>query len=105
MKTSRTAFVFASLAGSLLVHFTLSACSPNASSKTTGNGEASADTPAATCTTWEVQQFMPPSWTQKKLVINGSESQFETFDAFTLPDGWEPMNGDYGPVTARHCKQ
>jgi len=114
MISNKASIVLMSLAGAGLVHAAL-ACSTGAGSVLAaldGSAEARADTPgAAACTKWEVRGFVPPTFTKQEVAwgtdAKGQPSLFAiaSFDAFTLPDGWEPLNGGSigSPFVARHC--
>jgi hypothetical protein len=108
--SNRGILVMASLVGALVVHATMTACS-NDSAGSTGTKKAHAQTPPAAtpCTKWEVQGFLPTAFNFKSVNgtnPNGTPNPYSlpTFDAFALPDGWEPIGGgDLGAVIARHC--
>lgn len=114
MTFNKASFALATLTGALLINLAL-ACSGSASVRSLldASTEARADTPAAVsvCSRWEVQGFVPTKLTLKEasggLDSNGQPNRFQigTFDAFTLPDGWEPLNGGGigSPIVARHC--
>jgi hypothetical protein len=104
--TARTCLVAASILGSLVVHAALTACS------STSSTNAHADVPPSalsTCKKWQVQGFLPTTFTFKPLVVTNtdgttSNSTFPTYDTFELPDGWEPVSGsEFGSITARKC--
>ncbi|CAN5906881.1 hypothetical protein BH11MYX4_BH11MYX4_56760 [soil metagenome] len=113
MISKKASIVLMSLAGAGLVHAAL-ACSSGAGgylASLDGSAEARADTPASACTKWEVQGFVPPKFTKQEVAWGtddkGQPNLFNiaTFDAFTLPAGWEPLNGGSigSPIIARHC--
>jgi hypothetical protein len=115
MIANKTSIVLMSLAGAGLVHVAV-ACTSGASgylAALDGSVEArAADAPAASaCTKWEVQGFVPPNFTKTKVAWGTDDKgqpnlyNFPTFDAFALPDGWEPLNGGGigNPIVARHC--
>ena len=115
MTRNNASFAVATLAGALLIHLALACSSGSASVRglLDGSTEAHADTPAAAagCSRWEVQGFVPPKFTKKEVAWGfddrGQPNLYSvaTFDAFALPDGWEPLNGGTigSPIVARHC--
>ena len=117
MLSRNASIVLMSLAGAGLIHLALACSSGSASVRglLDGSAEAHADTPAVAiaCARWEVQSIVPTKFVKKQIAV-GLDDQGQpnlynitTFDAFTLPDGWEPIGGGglAEPVIARHCLQ
>ena len=111
----RLPLVLGSLAGAAAIHVALVACSSTTIVKSVGqDGDANAQTSptgtgaaTASCSQWQVQSFLPSTFTFKTVSRGGTDNgtiDLPYFDAFTLPAGWEPIGaGDYGAVTARKC--
>lgn len=111
---SRIRFVLFVLLGTSLVHVVLVACTttqyvsgPERTAKADPASSGGLGAPA--CTQWEAKAFLPKSYAFTKLVvkeIDGKTSNIDipTFEATTLPEGWEPIGGEgYGAIIARHC--
>ncbi|MBS2018085.1 MAG: hypothetical protein JST00_34750 [Deltaproteobacteria bacterium] len=111
---SRLRFVLGVLVGTCIVHVALVACTTT-SYVTAPERAAKAEPSAPTgglgtpCTQWEAKAFLPKSYAFTKLVVkevDGKSSNIDipTFEATTLPEGWEPIGGEgYGSIIARHC--
>lgn len=112
---SRLRFVLGVLVGTSLVHLVLVACTTtNYVSAPERNAKAeptssSGSLGAAACAQWETKAFLPKSYAFTSLVVkevDGKTSSIAipTFEATTLPEGWEPISGEgYGAIIARHC--
>lgn len=112
MSSSRLTFVLASLLGALAVHVSLAACAsgthvagvfgsatPDAYADPTTPTAPSGPAAAPPCAKWEVRGFVPVVST-----IHDDSVGHESFDAFSLPDGWEPISyGTHDTVLARRC--
>ena len=110
----KVSFALALVAGSIVVHGVLVACS--SATSPAGNGSAVPDanaqvtTGASSCKQWEVRQFLPKSYYSVP-ITNKTEADTVNsvtgFDPFTLEEGWEPFSGHvqgwFGSVLARRC--
>jgi hypothetical protein len=104
----RFTVVTASLVGAVLIHLVLTACSsmklPTSLSSLDASTDARAQT-ATDCTQWQVQSFAPTALTSSNATIGTGMVGVDTFAAFTLPSGWEPIGGGIleNGVVARNC--
>lgn len=111
---SRSKFVTMSLFGATAIHVALAACTtttfvqaPERDARADGTAPSLGSTPP--CTQWEVKAFLPKGYAFSSMSYKDTDGATKTvsipsFDAFTLPADWEPMNGEgYGAIIARHC--
>jgi hypothetical protein len=105
----RIQIVISSLIGAVAIQAAFAACSGGATPSPFDSTHARADAAATPCSTWQVQSFLPSSFTFRTLPITNADGTPDkisqpTFDAFALPAGWEPFAaGEYGAITARRC--
>ena len=96
------------------IHTALAACTTD-HVFLSGERDARAETPpgalgtVAACKQWEVKSFLPKAYVfttvgYRNPDSTGSNIDIPTFEAFSLPEGWEPFTAEgYGATVARRC--